>query len=99
MVSQNLPNYFFHFTLFYTFRVFPSLFYITQYNAYPSGPSVDIVFIDTIVLCGNTWDDEADEIGQNGKKGKPIKHYKSPANPALAEAKWAWIKEQLAKST
>ncbi|TKR94340.1 hypothetical protein L596_008634 [Steinernema carpocapsae] len=75
----------------------PDLYYKLSYSFGPQNTTVDVVFIDTIVLCGNTQDI------QNGgfldviftKQVDP----EVPDDPEEADKQWAWIAEQLNSST
>jgi len=68
--------------------VFPSYAYSATFDSRPQGPQVDIIWIDTFILCGNALDDETD-----------IKNPEEPIGPDWAEGLWAWTEEQLANST
>lgn len=64
---------------------FPYYYYTTNYDI-PGGKSLDIVMLDTVLLCGNTkYDSEHDQ---------PI----GPEDVFLAESQWAWIEQQLESS-
>ena len=53
----------------------------------PGGATVDIVMIDTILLCGNT---RHDFVGDQPKGPKDLK---------VADDQWAWIETQLKSSS
>ncbi|KAK0424755.1 hypothetical protein QR680_008830 [Steinernema hermaphroditum] len=86
-----------HYTNYSSKWTFPDLYYKTSYRFGPRNVSVDFVFIDTIVLCGNTQDI------QNGgfldviltKQVDP----EEPSDPEAAHKQWEWIVEQLNSST
>ncbi|KAH3695861.1 hypothetical protein DPMN_083319 [Dreissena polymorpha] len=50
----------------------------------PGGRSVDVILIDTIVLCGNVYDSHVPPVG--------------PADSGAAAAQWAWLEESLKQS-
>jgi len=79
----------------------PALAYSASYDAHPNGPSVDLISIDTIVLCGNTFketDDDADWIEELGIRGEKTKGYHGPASEVDADSMWLYIESELAKS-
>ncbi|KAL4237005.1 Tartrate-resistant acid phosphatase type 5 [Mactra antiquata] len=61
---------------------FPNYYYVLQYKI-PGGKTVDIVMIDTILLCGNT---KHDFLGDQPKR---------PDNIKASEDQWTWIELQL----
>lgn len=67
------------------FRNFPNYYYALQFPI-PGGKTVDIIMIDTILLCGNTKHDwEGDQPH-------------GPTNLKMAEDQWTWIELQLQAS-
>ena len=67
------------------FRNFPNYYYTVNYNI-PGGAALDIVMLDTVLLCGNTkYDSEHDQ---------PV----GPEDLAVADSQWQWIEQQLAAS-
>lgn len=64
---------------------FPNYYYALRFPI-PGGATVDIVMIDTVLLCGNT---RHDFIGDQPKGPKDIK---------AAEDQWSWIEKQLETS-
>lgn len=76
-LSLRMVIYFFH-------RNFPSLYYTTKYTIPGSNSSIVLVMIDTVTLCGNSYDTELISIPPQG-----------PENPKHAEDQWAWIETQL----
>ncbi|KAI6212438.1 Tartrate-resistant acid phosphatase type 5 [Aphelenchoides besseyi] len=78
---------------------FPSLYYKTSYSFGPKGTRVEFVFIDTVVLCGNS----------NNVKSRSIFSWigvktRIPERPAAkyvdeSKKQWKWIEEQLRTST
>ncbi|KAI6212462.1 Tartrate-resistant acid phosphatase type 5 [Aphelenchoides besseyi] len=80
-------------------RTFPSLYYKTSYSFGPKGTRVEFVFIDTVVLCGNS----------NNVKSRSIFSWigvttRIPERPAAkyvdeSKKQWKWIEEQLRTST
>ncbi|VDK84095.1 unnamed protein product [Cylicostephanus goldi] len=73
---------------------FPKLYYKLSFSLKNS--SVDILMIDTIVLCGNTADI------QNGGFFDMLwnrsHHPEGPTDPKKAEEQWKWINENLNSS-
>ncbi|CAL1576586.1 unnamed protein product [Knipowitschia caucasica] len=59
---------------------YPSLYYSLLFPVGGSNTSLTVLMIDTVVLCGNTWDQDQPE---------------GPENPAEAEQQWDWIQSQL----
>jgi tartrate-resistant acid phosphatase type 5 len=83
--------------------VCPDFSFTTSYDARPAGPSVDVVFLDTIVLCGNTWNSTADDSDPKGEEamgihGAKMKEYLGPADPKQAERMWQYAEQQMANS-
>jgi len=81
--------------------VCPSFAYSTSYDARPAGPTVDMIYIDTIVLCGNTFkecDDDGDYNQVTHKRGEITKAYNGPDNPVEADSMWLFIESEMAKS-
>ncbi|KAI6212387.1 Tartrate-resistant acid ATPase [Aphelenchoides besseyi] len=80
-------------------KTFPSLYYKTSYSFGPKGTRVEFVFIDTVVLCGNS----------NNVKSRSIFSWigvktRIPERPAAkyvneSKKQWKWIEEQLRTST
>ncbi len=67
-------------------RTYPSLYYTFAYKFGNPPKLAEFVMIDTIVLCGNVW--------ENAKKGKIV----APPNQRDANRQWKWIKKQLQNS-
>jgi tartrate-resistant acid phosphatase type 5 len=77
---------------------FPNYFYKAQYAFGKANTLVDIIFIDTIVLCGQTFDVEGRSLfswlgAKSLKPENPEKKYEK-----LAEIQWKWIENELANS-
>jgi tartrate-resistant acid phosphatase type 5 len=77
---------------------FPNYFYKAQYAFGKANTLVDIIFIDTIVLCGQTFDVEGRSLfswitATWLVPEKPEKKYEK-----LAELQWKWIEDELKKS-
>ncbi|XP_023276292.1 tartrate-resistant acid phosphatase type 5-like isoform X1 [Seriola lalandi dorsalis] len=62
---------------------YPGLYYELRFDVPFSNVSVSILMLDTVVLCGNTYD-------QTPPSG--------PENPRAAERQWDWIRSRLASS-
>ena len=69
--------------LWFVFRKFPH-YYHKKTISLPSGPSLDLLLIDTVQLCGNVYTIEQQPAG--------------PADVAKAEEQWAWIEAELKQS-
>ena len=71
--------------IWFNSRNFPNYYYTVNYNA-PGDTTLDIIMLDTILLCGNTkYDSEHDQ---------PV----GPEDQTPAESQWQWIEQQLADS-
>lgn len=64
---------------------FPNYYYALQFPV-PGGKTVDIVMIDTVLLCGNT---KHDWVGDQPH---------GPTNMKMSEDQWTWIELQLQSS-
>lgn len=62
------------------YRKFPNHYHKTS-TSISSGPTLDLLLIDTIQLCGNVYTVDMQPAG--------------PADPAKAEAQWSWLEDQL----
>ncbi|OWF44778.1 tartrate-resistant acid phosphatase type 5-like [Mizuhopecten yessoensis] len=65
---------------------FPNYYYKMSMSV-PGGATMDIIMIDTVLLCGNTGMDE--------EGAQP----KGPSNVKVADDQWAWISSMLQLST
>ena len=65
--------------------MYPDYYYKVNYPV-PGGKSIDIIMVDTILLCGNTESDFTFEQPSG------------PVNKKGAEEQWAWLEKQLASS-
>lgn len=64
---------------------FPNYYYALQFPI-PGGKTVDILMLDTVLLCGNTgYDTEGDQPH-------------GPENTRVAEDQWAWLEQKLGTS-
>jgi tartrate-resistant acid phosphatase type 5 len=82
--------------------VSPNYAFTVSYDSRPKGPSVDLVYLDTVALCGNTWEDSDDDmhyIPQINKRGRKTDSYGGPQDPDLAEEIWTYVEAAFAKST
>jgi len=68
------------------YRNFPDYYYKLSYKI-PPNQTMDIVMIDTIVLCGNTGYDKFHQQPQG------------PENPAAADKQLSWIQKTMKSST
>lgn len=62
---------------------FPDFYYMVRYQLPSSTATVAFIMIDTVMLCGNTYDDDLQK--------QPLK----PADRALADKQLLWIEAQL----
>lgn len=69
---------------------FPSIYYTKSFSDAADGTVLDLIFIDTVDLSGNTEGQEGD-AGYYGKL--------PPRSVADAAEQWAWIEQQLIAST
>uniref|UniRef100_A0A915KKX6 Calcineurin-like phosphoesterase domain-containing protein n=1 Tax=Romanomermis culicivorax TaxID=13658 RepID=A0A915KKX6_ROMCU len=76
-------------------RRFPDLYYTIKYRL-TNGVDIDIVVIDTVVLCGNSLDGEFYTNLQYlfSSSEKPS----GPRNKTAAHDQWRWIEQQLKES-
>lgn len=87
------------YTKYSTKWTFPNYFYKASYAFGAKNTKVDLIFIDTVVLCGQSIDVE----------GRSVFHWMTallltPKKPEkkfekLAKEQWEWIEEQLKTST
>ncbi|KAI6186091.1 Tartrate-resistant acid phosphatase type 5 [Aphelenchoides besseyi] len=77
----------------------PSLFYKTSHSFGQKGSRVEFVFIDTVVLCGNSINVHSRSIFS--WMGASAKVPEGPAAKYVDESKkrWKWIEDQLRRST
>lgn len=59
---------------------YPSLYYSLHFPVPGSNMSLCVLMVDTVVLCGNTWD-----------RDQPV----GPENPTEAQQQWDWIQSTL----
>ncbi|KAH7701310.1 Ser/Thr protein phosphatase family protein [Aphelenchoides avenae] len=82
---------------------FPSLYYKLGYKFGgrnpPEAKQVDIIFIDTIILCGNTIDVQGESLWNWLFYKKKTPNGPDPGFEEQAKEQWAWIEKQLAVST
>jgi hypothetical protein len=67
---------------------FPDYYYKKTFTWNGGKTTMDVIFIDTVLLAGNS-DDLVEEFGE----------LQGPADKALAETQWAWIEDSLKSST
>lgn len=77
---------------------FPDLFYKAQYAFDSYRSTVDFIFIDAIVLCGNSVDVDGRSVFSWMNARKQVPNKPDPIYANLAEEKWKWIEEQLKQS-
>jgi tartrate-resistant acid phosphatase type 5 len=71
--------------LLFFFRNFPNYYYALEFTI-PGGKIVDIIMLDTILLCGNT---AHDFVGDQPH---------GPDNMKMSEDQWTWLELQLMAS-
>ena len=74
-----------HVYIFLLFRNFPDFYYKLPFDV-PGGKKMDIIMIDTVLLCGNT---NYDMFGDQPQ---------GPEDMVRSKTQWDWIKEQLESS-
>ena len=67
------------------YRQFPSYYYKLTFDIPSSDKTLDILVLDTIMLCGNS-DDFQDQMPQG------------PVSSEKAETQWRWIQDNLQAS-
>ena len=67
-------------------RKFPKLYYALQFPLPSGSGQVDIIMLDTVLLCGNS-DDDMLGLQPTG-----------PSSRLVAEEQWAWLETQLQNS-
>ena len=67
-------------------RNFPNYYYKLQFTIPGSKAVIDILMIDTVLLCGNS---DADILG---------KQPEGPESESVAEKQWQWIESNLKAS-
>lgn len=73
---------------FYNFRNFPDFYYNLTFGIPGSQATVDILMLDTVIMCGNIDDFSS----APGEQPNGTKHEK------MAEEQWMWLEKQLASS-
>ena len=73
----------------YDYRNFPDYYYNLSFPI-PGGKKVDVIMLDTILLCGNTGHDEAHDQPTKPTDLRGVRR---------AEDQWAWLEQQLKTST
>ncbi|CAJ0592714.1 unnamed protein product [Cylicocyclus nassatus] len=77
--------------------LFPALYYKLSFTFGKNNTAVDVVFIDTVELCGNTADFERGHFIDLLTHPQHEPMY--PKNPNLAKLQWDWINRTLNSST
>lgn len=67
------------------FRIFPSLYYYKEFPIPNSKAQLGIVFVDTVLLCGNTRDDD-------------LRQPKEQVDKNIADAQWDFVQNALKRS-
>lgn len=66
--------------------MFPNFYYKLSFKIPSSSAYIDIVMVDTVLLCGSSDHDFLN------------KQPSGPANGSVADDQWVWIEQQLANS-
>ncbi|CAD5207403.1 unnamed protein product [Bursaphelenchus okinawaensis] len=86
------------YTKYSTKWTYPKLYYKASYSFADGTRTVDILFIDTIVLCGNCIDVNGRSLFSWIMHRKKIPNKPDPEWATEAVAQWKWIEEQLGSS-
>ncbi|KAI6225391.1 Tartrate-resistant acid phosphatase type 5 [Aphelenchoides fujianensis] len=78
---------------------FPKLYYKLSYSFARGTRTVDIVFIDTIVLCGNSIDVGGRSVFSWLLARRRVPNRPDPQWADEAERQWKWVEQQLSDST
>jgi hypothetical protein len=81
------------------FRTFPRLYYKASYSFAQATRTVDILFIDTIVLCGNSIDVGGRSLLSWIMARRRIPNRPDPQWVDEAQRQWIWIEKELKDST
>jgi len=76
--------------------VYPSLSYVVRYELAPTKTTIDIVLVDTVVLCGETWYGGVDP--KSGRYKDALDLPTGPVDQAKADALWSWVENELRQS-
>ncbi|KAI6230398.1 Tartrate-resistant acid phosphatase type 5 [Aphelenchoides fujianensis] len=96
--SRWQATFFLPFNRILSFRTFPSLYYKASYAFNRFGTTADFIFIDTIVLCGNSIDVDSRSLWSWITATKHVPDRPPPQYVEEAARQWAWIEEQLKNS-
>uniref|UniRef100_A0A915KBB5 Tartrate-resistant acid phosphatase type 5 n=1 Tax=Romanomermis culicivorax TaxID=13658 RepID=A0A915KBB5_ROMCU len=77
--------------------IFPKPYYMIKYQTI-DGIDIDIIVIDTVILCGNTVDGKFDSTWRFLISTFNNLTPDGPSDPKAADDQWQWIEDQLNKS-
>jgi len=78
--------------------VFPDYYYTIRYRL-ANDIRIDIIMIDTIILCGNTREGKYSNFYDYLTAPASDRKTQGPSDPEAAEKQWHWIEDQLQNSS